>query len=101
MLDRFGIIATEQLTCGFHVHTSVESPEEGVVVLDHIRDKLAVLTALTANSPYWRGASHWFRQLPHTGLEPLADVRPFLRLWLPYCLSTHREAPPGNGRDHG
>ncbi|MET3905346.1 glutamate--cysteine ligase [Paenarthrobacter sp. 4246] len=55
MLDRFGIIATEQLTCGFHVHTSVESPEEGVVVLDHIRDKLAVLTALTANSPYWRG----------------------------------------------
>ena len=55
MLDRFGIIATEQLTCGFHVHTSVESPEEGVVVLDHIRDKLAVLTALTANSPFWRG----------------------------------------------
>ncbi|SDW68763.1 carboxylate-amine ligase [Arthrobacter sp. cf158] len=55
MLDRFGIIATEQLTCGFHVHTSVESAEEGVVVLDHIRDKLAVLTALTANSPYWRG----------------------------------------------
>ncbi|WP_090822841.1 glutamate--cysteine ligase [Arthrobacter sp. yr096] len=55
MLDRFGIIATEQLTCGFHVHTAVESPEEGVVVLDHIRDKLAVLTALTANSPYWRG----------------------------------------------
>ncbi|GAA3285409.1 glutamate--cysteine ligase [Paenarthrobacter aurescens] len=55
MLDRFGIIATEQLTCGFHVHVSVESPEEGVVVLDHIRDKLAVLTALTANSPYWRG----------------------------------------------
>jgi len=55
MLDHFGIIATEQLTCGFHVHTSVESPEEGVVVLDHIRDKLAVLTALSANSPYWRG----------------------------------------------
>lgn len=55
MLDRFGITATEQLTCGFHVHTSVESPEEGVVVLDHIRDKLAVLTALSANSPYWRG----------------------------------------------
>jgi len=25
------------------------------VVLDHIRDKLAVLTAISANSPYWRG----------------------------------------------
>ncbi|MDI2033497.1 glutamate--cysteine ligase 2 [Paenarthrobacter nitroguajacolicus] len=60
MLDHFGIIATEQLTCGFHVHTSVESPEEGVVVLDHIRDKLAVLTALSANSPYWRGLPSGF-----------------------------------------
>ncbi len=55
MLERFGLTAHEQLTCGFHVHTSVESPEEGVVVLDHIRDKLAVLTAISANSPYWRG----------------------------------------------
>ncbi|OFI36795.1 carboxylate--amine ligase [Arthrobacter sp. SW1] len=55
MLERFGITAHEQLTCGFHVHTSIESPEEGVVVLDRIRDKLAVLTAISANSPYWRG----------------------------------------------
>lgn len=55
MLERFGLTAHEQLTCGFHVHTAVESPEEGVVVLDHIRDKLAVLTAISANSPYWRG----------------------------------------------
>ncbi|MFJ5958076.1 glutamate--cysteine ligase [Paenarthrobacter sp. NPDC092416] len=55
MLERFGLTAHEQLTCGFHVHTSVESPEEGVVVLDHMRDKLAVLTAISANSPFWRG----------------------------------------------
>ncbi|MFF1830354.1 glutamate--cysteine ligase [Paenarthrobacter sp. NPDC058040] len=61
MLERYGLTAHEQLTCGFHVHTSVESPEEGVVVLDHIRDKLAVLTALSANSPYWQGR--------HTGFD--------------------------------
>ncbi|MGP0224358.1 glutamate--cysteine ligase 2 [Paenarthrobacter sp. NCHU4564] len=60
MLERFGLTAHEQLTCGFHVHTSVESPEEGVVVLDHIRDKLAVLTAISANSPYWRGQHSGF-----------------------------------------
>lgn len=60
MLERFGITAHEQLTCGFHVHTAVESPEEGVVVLDHIRDKLAVLTAISANSPYWRGHATGF-----------------------------------------
>jgi glutamate---cysteine ligase / carboxylate-amine ligase len=55
MLERFGLTAQEQLTCGFHVHTSIESEDEGVAVLDRIRDKLAVLTALSANSPFWMG----------------------------------------------
>lgn len=60
MLERFGLTAQEQLTCGFHVHTFVESPEEGVAVLDRIRDKLAVLTALSANSPFWNGLQTGF-----------------------------------------
>jgi glutamate---cysteine ligase / carboxylate-amine ligase len=60
MLERFGLTAQEQLTCGFHVHTYVESPEEGVAVLDRIRDKLAVLTALSANSPFWNGVQTGF-----------------------------------------
>lgn len=60
MLERFGLTAQEQLTCGFHVHTYVESPEEGVAVLDRIRDKLAVLTALSANSPFWNGQQTGF-----------------------------------------
>lgn len=60
MLERFGLTAQEQLTCGFHVHTYVESPEEGVAVLDRIRDKLAVLTALSANSPFWNGVPTGF-----------------------------------------
>ena len=55
MLERFGLTAQEQLTCGFHVHTFIESKDEGVAVLDRIRDKLAVLTALSANSPFWNG----------------------------------------------
>jgi carboxylate-amine ligase len=60
MLERFGLTAQEQLTCGFHVHTLIESPEEGVAVLDRIRDKLAVLTALSANSPFWNGVPTGF-----------------------------------------
>jgi carboxylate-amine ligase len=60
MLERFGLTAQEQLTCGFHVHTYIESPEEGVAVLDRIRDKLAVLTALSANSPFWNGMQTGF-----------------------------------------
>ncbi|MDP9999311.1 carboxylate-amine ligase [Pseudarthrobacter sulfonivorans] len=60
MLERFGLTAQEQLTCGFHVHTYIESEDEGVAVLDRIRDKLAVLTALSANSPFWMGLSTGF-----------------------------------------
>ncbi len=60
MLERFGLTAQEQLTCGFHVHTFIESPEEGVAVLDRIRDKLAVLTAISANSPFWNGTDTGF-----------------------------------------
>ena len=60
MLERFGLTAQEQLTCGFHVHTYIESPDEGVAVLDRIRDKLAVLIALSANSPFWNGVPTGF-----------------------------------------
>jgi carboxylate-amine ligase len=60
MLERFGLTAQEQLTCGFHVHTFIESHDEGVAVLDRIRDKLAVLTALSANSPFWNGMQTGF-----------------------------------------
>ncbi|GAB3308599.1 glutamate--cysteine ligase [Geodermatophilus aquaeductus] len=56
MTDTFGLIARDQLTCGCHVHVSVADDEEGVAVLDRIRVWLPVLTALTANSPFWLGA---------------------------------------------
>ncbi|MFI9742979.1 glutamate--cysteine ligase [Streptomyces sp. NPDC052494] len=53
--EQFGLTAQEQLTCGCHVHVSVESDEEGVAVLDRIRPWLSVLTAMSANSPFWQG----------------------------------------------
>ncbi|MCB5179209.1 glutamate--cysteine ligase [Streptomyces antimicrobicus] len=52
---QFGLTAEEQLTCGCHVHVSVDSDEEGVAVLDRIRTWLPVLTAMSANSPFWQG----------------------------------------------
>jgi carboxylate-amine ligase len=55
MAEHFGLTQSELLTCGCHVHVSVESPDEGVAVLDRIRVWLPVLTALSANSPYWQG----------------------------------------------
>ncbi|MYV59743.1 YbdK family carboxylate-amine ligase [Streptomyces sp. SID4931] len=55
MAERFGLTAQEQLTCGCHVHVSVDSDEEGVAVLDRVRCWLPVLLALSANSPFWQG----------------------------------------------
>ncbi|WP_327308436.1 glutamate--cysteine ligase [Streptomyces sp. NBC_01298] len=53
--EQFGLTAQEQLTCGCHIHVSVDSDEEGVAVLDRIRPWLPVLTAMSANSPFWQG----------------------------------------------
>jgi YbdK family carboxylate-amine ligase len=55
MAEAFGLTAYEQLTCGCHVHVGIESPDEGVAVLDRIGPWLPVLLALSANSPFWQG----------------------------------------------
>jgi glutamate---cysteine ligase / carboxylate-amine ligase len=55
LAERFGLTAAEQLTGGCHVHVGVESPDEGVAVIDRIRVWLPVLIALSANSPFWQG----------------------------------------------
>lgn len=55
-----GLLADEQLTCGFHVHVRIEDREEGVAVLDRIRVWLPTLLALSANSPFWYGVDSGF-----------------------------------------
>lgn len=55
MVERFGVTTVENLTCGCHVHVSVESREEAVAVIDRIRPWLPILIALSANSPFWQG----------------------------------------------
>lgn len=75
MAQLMGVTAAEQLTCGCHVHVGIESEEEGVAVLDRIRPWLAVLTALSTNSPYWNGSdtgyagyrTQVFQRFPTTG----------------------------------
>jgi carboxylate-amine ligase len=55
MAEQYGIATQEQLVMGCHVHVSVESDEEGVAVIDRIQPWLSVLSALSANSPFWQG----------------------------------------------
>ncbi|MFF5184704.1 glutamate--cysteine ligase [Streptomyces sp. NPDC000345] len=55
MAEQYRIATREQIVCGCHVHVSIGSDEEGVAVIDRIRPWLPVLTALSANSPFWQG----------------------------------------------
>jgi len=55
MEREYGIATREQLVMGCHVHVAVDSDEEGVAVIDRLRPWLAVLSALSANSPFWQG----------------------------------------------
>jgi carboxylate-amine ligase len=55
MVSAFGPVASEQLTCGCHVHVGISGADEGVGVLDRIRPWLPALLALSANSPFWQG----------------------------------------------
>ena len=84
MTRLFGRVARTQLTCGMHVHVSIESPAEGVAVLDRIRPWLAVLVALSANSPFFAGEDTGYAsyrsvlwgQWPSAGVaDPFGDVK--------------------------
>jgi glutamate---cysteine ligase / carboxylate-amine ligase len=55
MAERFGPTAEEVLTCGCHVHVSVESDQEGIAAIDRIRVWLPVILAMSANSPFYDG----------------------------------------------
>ena len=101
MAEQFGLTHAEQLTCGCHVHVSVESAEEGVAVLDRIRVWLPVLTALSANSPYWQGQDTRLRELPVTGLGPVALGRPDRGAGLGAALPGAGVRPARDGRPAG
>ncbi len=52
----YGMTGRELLCNGCHVHVEVASLDEAVGVIDRVRPWLAVLTALSTNSPYWQGS---------------------------------------------
>ncbi|MFI6412513.1 glutamate--cysteine ligase [Streptomyces sp. NPDC050585] len=56
MARLYGRLTDETETCGCHVHVGVPDRESAVAVLNHLRPWLPVLLALSANSPYHRGA---------------------------------------------
>jgi carboxylate-amine ligase len=96
MAHAYALTADEQLTCGCHVHVNVDSPDEGVAVLDRIRPWLPPLLALSANSPFWQGRDtgydSWRQQVwgrwPSTGPTELFESAKVYRATVDALLET-------------
>ncbi|MGW5240729.1 carboxylate-amine ligase [Monashia sp. NPDC004114] len=58
--ERYQVVTRETMTCGLHVHVSVESDHEGVAVIDRLRPWLPVVLALSSNSPFTGGQDSGF-----------------------------------------
>lgn len=55
MVELFGETARTGSTCGTHIHVGIDSPEEGVGIIDRIVPWLPLLVAVGANSPFAEG----------------------------------------------
>ncbi|MGR2752776.1 carboxylate-amine ligase [Agromyces arachidis] len=68
--DMAGVIADHQMS-GLHVHVGIPGREHGVAAMNAVRPWLPLLTAMTGNSPLWRGYD--------TGYESWRTIQ--LRRW--------------------
>jgi carboxylate-amine ligase len=53
-------VSREMMACGTHVHIGVDDRENAVGALNHVREHLAPLLALSANSPFWEARDTGF-----------------------------------------
>lgn len=81
-------ITAEHYLCGTHVHVGIEDLATGVEAMNSLRPWLPLLTALGANSPFWRGVdsnfASWrtiqYRRWSVQGIPPyFEDAQDYLR----------------------
>jgi carboxylate-amine ligase len=79
-------VARQEIIFGIHVHVGIEGPDRAIHVANGMRNHIAVLLALSANSPFWRADATGlastrtpiFRAFPRVGIPP------FYRDWADY-----------------
>src|SRR5689334_23113884 len=78
LVSSLRFVARQELIFGVHVHVAVDGPEKAIHVANGMRVHLAVLLALSANSPFWRAQATGllsaripiFRVFPRVGVPP-------------------------------
>jgi carboxylate-amine ligase len=83
MLERWGVLALQQVICGCHVHVGVPDLDTAVAVMDRARPYLPTLLALTGSSPFHEAVdtgyesfrTQWWARWPTSGAtEPFGDT---------------------------
>jgi carboxylate-amine ligase len=79
-------VARQELIFGMHVHVGLDDPEKAIHVANGMRVHLAVLLALSANSPFWRADSTGLlsTRIPIFRAFPRVGVPPYYRDWADY-----------------
>ena len=65
LIDELQYAGRRELIYGLHVHIAVDDPDRAIHVVDALRAHLCELVALSANSPFWRGAPTGYASCRH------------------------------------
>ncbi len=88
LISALRFVARQELIFGMHVHVGIDDPDKAIYIANGMRVHVAVLTALSANSPFWRGnetgllstRTPIFRAFPRVGMPPAyADWEDYAR----------------------
>jgi carboxylate-amine ligase len=79
LVSELKFVARQELIFGLHVHVGIDDREKAIHVANGMRVHIPILTALGANSPYWRGDDSGlasarvpiFRAFPRIGIPPV------------------------------
>lgn len=86
LLDLLQDTARQLITFGLHVHVGVDSGDKAVMVCDRILEYLAVLLALSSNSPFWENRVTGMQSSRSKVMEglPTAGLPMPMRNWSEY-----------------
>jgi carboxylate-amine ligase len=78
LVSQLRFVARQEVIFGLHVHVGLDDPDKAIHVTNGMRVHVPILLALSANSPFWRGAHSGlqstrtpiFRAFPRVGIPP-------------------------------
>ncbi|MDA0165018.1 YbdK family carboxylate-amine ligase [Solirubrobacter ginsenosidimutans] len=65
LIDELQYAGRRELIYGLHVHVGVDDPDRAIHVVNALRAHLCEFVALSANSPFWRGAPTGYASCRH------------------------------------